>query len=268
MTAKLKNAPETMTEVIGLYIKDVIDAYPAVGDVLAKSGIGCVTCSVGTCLIKDVVSIHNLTDAQEQALFAAIAAIIFPGQTMPLPKIERKLPITGSPSFSPPIQALVNEHNQIKRVIARLPDLAARIQRGLDTDTRQTILEVIDFIRQYADKFHHAKEEDILFKYFDSGSDVLMVMFKEHKLGRQHIRNAIAALDQGHAAAIIEHLTAYGALLKEHIRKEDEILYPWMNRELTDSQVGQLFSKFSVVDEQFGAKANYYLGIVEKLEKG
>lgn len=268
MTAKLKIKPANMPDVIGLYIKDVIDAYPAVGDVLAQAGIGCVTCSVGTCLIKDVVSIHNLTDTQEQALFAGIAAVIFPGQSMALPKTERKAPAAGIQKLSPPLQALVDEHTNIKRVLAELPALSARIQKGLDTGTRQLITEAIDFIRQYADKFHHAKEEDILFKYFDAGSDVLQVMYKEHDIGRNHVRTALAALEQGNAAVIIEHLSAYGSLLKEHIRKEDEILYPWMNRELTDSQVGQLFSKFNAVDEQFGAKANYYLGIVEKLEKG
>ncbi|MEI6562947.1 MAG: hemerythrin domain-containing protein [bacterium] len=268
MTANLKKKPETMTDVIGLYIKDVIDAYPAVGDILAKAEIGCVTCSVGTCLIKDVVSIHNLTETQEQALFANIAAVIFPGQTPALPKTERKTPTSGTQKLSPPLQALVNEHTNIKRVLAQLPALIERLQKGLNPETRQTVAEVIDFIRQYADRFHHAKEEDILFKYFDAGSDILTVMMNEHEIGRHHVRTALAALEQGNAALIIEHLTAYGALLKEHIRKEDEILYPWMNRELTDSQVGQLFSKFNVVDEQFGAKANTYLGMIDKLEKG
>jgi hemerythrin-like domain-containing protein len=67
---------------------------------------------------------------------------------------------------------------------------------------------------------------------------------------------------------IIEQLTAYGALLTEHIRKEDDILYPWMNRELTDTQVGQLFSKFNAVDVKFGTKADAFLRMVEKLEKG
>ncbi|MEI8138546.1 MAG: hemerythrin domain-containing protein [bacterium] len=268
MTANIKINPANMTDVVGFYIKDVITAYPAVGAVLEAAGIGCVTCSVGTCLIKDVVSIHNLTEAQEHSLFAGIAAVIFPGRTMALPKTERKLPPAGANKLSPPLQALVNEHTNIKRVLARIPALAIRIQQGLDADTRQTVSGVIDFVRQYADKYHHAKEEDILFKYFDAGSDILAVMYKEHEIGRQHVRSALTALEQGDASAIMDHLNAYGVLLKEHIRKEDEILYPWMNRELTDSQVGQLFSKFSTVDEQFGAKASFYLGMVDKLEMG
>jgi hemerythrin-like domain-containing protein len=162
----------------------------------------------------------------------------------------------------------VHEHTQIKRVLAKLPALTARLRKGLDGGTRQTLSDVIAFIRQYADQFHHAKEEEILFTYFNAGSDILTVMSKEHEVGRAHVRAVLAALDQGNTPVIIEQLTAYGALLTEHIRKEDDILYPWMNRELTDTQVGQLFSKFNAVDVKFGTKADAFLRMVEKLEKG
>jgi hemerythrin-like domain-containing protein len=40
-------------------------------------------------------------------------------------------------------------------------------------------------------------------------------------------------------------------LLLEHIKKEDEILYPWIDRGLSDAQVGRLFSRFSEIDREF-----------------
>ena len=46
-------------------IQDVISQYPEVGDILARYDIGCVTCKVGICLLKDVVSIHGLTKEDE-----------------------------------------------------------------------------------------------------------------------------------------------------------------------------------------------------------
>ena len=42
-------------------IQDVMQTYPEIGDILARYEIGCVTCKVGICLLKDVVSIHGLT---------------------------------------------------------------------------------------------------------------------------------------------------------------------------------------------------------------
>jgi hypothetical protein len=41
-------------------IQDVILTHPEIGDILARYDIGCVTCKVGICLLKDVVAIHGL----------------------------------------------------------------------------------------------------------------------------------------------------------------------------------------------------------------
>lgn len=46
-------------------IQDVIQNYPEVGDILNRYDIGCVTCKVGICLLKDVVTIHGLSKEDE-----------------------------------------------------------------------------------------------------------------------------------------------------------------------------------------------------------
>ena len=53
-------------------IQDVISQYPEVGDILARYDIGCVTCKVGICLLKDVVSIHGLSKEEEAKIEAEI----------------------------------------------------------------------------------------------------------------------------------------------------------------------------------------------------
>jgi hemerythrin-like domain-containing protein len=60
---------------------------------------------------------------------------------------------------------------------------------------------------------------------------------------------------------------AYRELLTEHIKKEDEILFPWMDRNLSTSQVDELFSKFNEVDQQMGFSPEKYEDFVQKLEK-
>jgi hypothetical protein len=49
-------------------IQDVIAAYHGIGDILARYDIGCVTCKVGICLLKDVVSIHGLSKEDEEKI--------------------------------------------------------------------------------------------------------------------------------------------------------------------------------------------------------
>jgi hypothetical protein len=46
-------------------INKVIEEHPAIGEILEKHDIGCTTCGVGICLVKDVVSIHALGDEAE-----------------------------------------------------------------------------------------------------------------------------------------------------------------------------------------------------------
>ena len=49
-------------------IKDVIETHPRIGEILEKYEIGCVTCGVGICLLKDVVSIHALGEEIEKKI--------------------------------------------------------------------------------------------------------------------------------------------------------------------------------------------------------
>lgn len=49
-------------------IQNVIASYPEIGEILNRYEIGCVTCKVGICLLKDVVSIHGLSKEQEAAI--------------------------------------------------------------------------------------------------------------------------------------------------------------------------------------------------------
>jgi hypothetical protein len=46
-------------------IQDVMISYPEIGEILNRFEIGCVTCKVGICLLKDVVSIHGLSKEDE-----------------------------------------------------------------------------------------------------------------------------------------------------------------------------------------------------------
>ena len=48
-------------------IKDVVTEHPRIGEILEAHEIACVTCGVGICLLKDVVSIHGLSPEEEAA---------------------------------------------------------------------------------------------------------------------------------------------------------------------------------------------------------
>ncbi len=235
-------------------IKDIIACYPGVGDVLNEYKIACTTCAAGTCRLRDIVEIHNLPGAVEERLMEKIALAISPAGGLKLPGSRRNpAPAAGGIKYSPPLKRLVDEHALIKRLLALIPRLVAGVDFGTD-EGAELASGALMFIRTYADKYHHAKEEDILFKHFDENLDVIKAMLQDHVTGRGHVKDAASALAGKNGAAVAAHLLAYHGLLTEHIKKEDEILYPWIDRSLSITQIGELFSKFIEADEKIGAE--------------
>ena len=255
-------------------IKDVITEFPEVGTILAEYEVGCVTCQVGTCLLKDVVSIHGLSPEAEEALMARIAEAVAPGAgaaraAAPIARpagVEKAGIEKKELKYSPPLRQLVDEHVLIKRLVALIP----RLLEVMDVDAvedRELLLGGVDFIRSYADKFHHAKEEDILFGYFDGSAEIIQAMLTDHETARAHVRRLAEAVEAQDGDTAAEHLGAYGSLLSDHIKKEDEILYPWMDRELSTAQVGELFSRFAAVNDAAGPEfTDYYTSLVMRTE--
>lgn len=241
-----------MEKYLNKSIKDLISEFPKIGNILNEYNIGCVPCNVGSCLLKDIVRIHNLSSGDEEELIVRIARVIYPGKEIKIPEIKRKAkPESKEIKYSPPIKKLVDEHGLVKRWLALIP----KVIEKLDIETkegRDLILDGVGFIQSYADRFHHAKEEDILFKYFDENLDIIKTMYEDYEAGRAHVRAIVEALGIKDKKAVIEHLDAYKELLTEHIKKEDEILYPWMDRGLSIQQVGELFGKFNEAEEKIG----------------
>jgi len=240
-------------------VQAVIEEYPNVGEILDDFGIACTTCTAGSCLLKDVVGIHNLPPVQEIELMYQIEKTIYPERDVKKPEVSQVDNKEKEITYSPPVQQLVDEHKVIKRWLALVPQLIDKLDEQPEK-IWQWIATGADFSSFYADKFHHAKEEDILFKYSDEDLEIIQVMYDEHITGRNHIAGIREAAKDRDKDKVAKHLLAYRELLEEHIKKEDEILYPWIDRNLSTKQVGELFSKFLAADQKTGA------GVPQKYE--
>ena len=257
-----------MDAYLNMPIKEVITQFPEVGAILDEHEIGCVSCGVGSCLLKDTIEIHGVSEDERQMVVARIARVLYPDREVEIPSTAKKaVGRTEGLRYSPPMKLLVDEHVLIKGFIALIPELLGIVDIDSAED-RQLLLDAVDFIRSYADKFHHAKEEDILFKYFDETQPIIRVMLDDHEEGRAHARGVAEAVKRRDLDKVREHLTAYGELLSEHIKKEDEILYPWMDRDLGMTQVGGLFSRFQEADRVSGQEVtDKYRRFVAQVEE-
>ncbi len=150
-------------------------------------------------------------------------------------------------------QVMSDEHQLILRMIALVESNSALMEQGRFRNG-QFFLDAVDFIRNYADRFHHAKEEDVLFvELIRNGmpekQSPIEAMHMEHDQGRALVRAMEAAAEKtlagetGQVQVLAENAKGYAELLRGHIDKEDNILYPLAERVLPEEvRPGMLLS--------------------------
>lgn len=174
------------------------------------------------------------------------------------------------------IKILVEEHDIILRMID-----VSRIMLA-DTSTLNTdhVEQSVDFIKNFADKYHHLKEEDVLFMELENHgmsrqSGPVGVMLHEHEQGRAYVKQAEEAIvrlksgDTRAAGLIKESLLNYGTLLTNHIYKENNILYPMAERILSQAVMQAMSENLgeAIATTANNEYAEKYLNMADELSR-
>jgi len=173
---------------------------------------------------------------------------------------------------------LMEEHKVIQRVLTALESAAQRL------DQKQTVrpgffLDAADFIKNFADGCHHKKEEGVLFKAMVASGlpaqgGPVSVMLAEHEQGRLFtglMRDAAQKLKAGDQSAreqVTRNAHSYVALLRQHIYKEDNILFPMANQTISLANQERVAEDFERVEhDEIGEGVHEkYLALAESLE--
>jgi len=131
-----------------------------------------------------------------------------------------------------PVGPLMIEHRLIERMIGVLKRELDEIRKNGIVDVR-LIDAAVDFIKTYADRCHHGKEEDILFRELaekplsDEHRRIMNELIEEHKWGRATTAQLVEAKekyrgDDRAAEILTEPLQALVDFYPTHIEKEDK----------------------------------------------
>jgi hemerythrin-like domain-containing protein len=173
--------------------------------------------------------------------------------------------------------ALRSEHDTILAMIACLREACATAD-NFDRFDVVTFQAGVDFIRNYADSWHHAKEENLLFPALEAAGmpregGPVAVMLHEHVLGRtyvQKIADHLEAAIKGDNAArsmVLRFTLAYADLLTQHIQKENNILFNMADQFLSPDEHACLENQYktAIPDGADPNAGSYYEEIVAQM---
>lgn len=177
------------------------------------------------------------------------------------------------------IDIMMEEHKNILRMLEVVRKVCIKVVNNEQVDY-SNFYKIIDFVRNYADKHHHSKEEIVLFEKLKAGDNRIGKvsvegMLVEHDLGRLFMMNLEEALkkyetgDKDSRVDIIANAIGYSDLLKRHIFKEDNALYKYANNNLSKEDLDEIDEKCREIEEKAEERKiqEKYIELLEDLER-
>jgi hemerythrin-like domain-containing protein len=160
------------------------------------------------------------------------------------------------------VEMLEAEHRVIQKMVAGMSVLADQLEGGEPVDV--SLLEsIVVFLRTFADRLHHGKEESFLFpalirRGVPSQGCPIGGLTMEHQKGRVMVGELADAI-RGYAAGepparenLVKSLRVLVAFYPNHIWKEDYLLFPLAGKVLTPEDQQELMDKFETVERELG----------------
>ena len=165
------------------------------------------------------------------------------------------------------IDVLMGEHRLIEQVLGSLETYALEVRAGAPAPKHE-VGDYASFFQGFADACHHGKEEDILFERmvergFPREAGPLAVMYFEHERGRSHVRalrgiaDGSGELGEEDRRILLANAEGFVPLLRQHILKEDQILYPMALQALTGPELDAINGEFEAFERGLRADGTY-----------
>jgi hemerythrin-like domain-containing protein len=147
---------------------------------------------------------------------------------------------------------LIQEHRTILRALDVLNAMANRVEAG-EAPAREDVNGLLEFLRRFADELHQAKEENIVFPAFANACrkdefEAAKHMLFEHDRDRSLIQGVQEALETKRASDFVYFSNRLVDLLGAHTYKEEQVLFPMIDRALSKEQDEQISRRLKMFD--------------------
>jgi hemerythrin-like domain-containing protein len=156
-----------------------------------------------------------------------------------------------------PTQDLKNEHAGIQIMLRIMEKISGKLKKGEEIP-QDHLNRIHEFLKTFADKCHHGKEEGILFPELTKNPQILPLinqLLGEHKTGRDYIRGIGESLEiyspgSADAIHIAVNMEGYIALLTRHIETENKQLFPIADHQIPEQLKKELVERFEQLERE------------------
>lgn len=163
---------------------------------------------------------------------------------------------------------LMHEHEGILLGLKILERIAGTAEESGKADVKD-IADMVGFLKLFADKCHHGKEEGMMFPAMEKAgipkeNGPIGQMLIEHNEGRRLIAEMAASIDEDilQASRFSSAALDYIGLMRAHIEKENKVLFPLGDKKLPVEEQKNLIIRFEEFEEEIMGEGTH-----EKLHK-
>lgn len=158
---------------------------------------------------------------------------------------------------------LIHEHEAILFALKVMEEISRRVESGKDVPIKD-ITDLIDFIKLFADKCHHGKEEGFLFPAMEEAgiqkqNGPIGAMLQEHESGREFIKKMQSAVSGTsiNKDEFVKSAKGYISLLRAHIEKENTVLFPVGDVKISPARQKELLAQFEKFEDEVIGKGKH-----------
>jgi hemerythrin-like domain-containing protein len=161
-----------------------------------------------------------------------------------------------------PTEILTQEHVLIRLMLDNLSVAVHRMELG-GRPAREFFEKAIEFGQSFVHRYHHYKEEYVMFtRLAEKKQGALDQSVKALRSDHERALNLLAEIGRSlpgyeaggeqEAGIIVSNLAGYVALLLRHIYREDHVLFPMVEKDLSEPELADLVKVFKQVADKFG----------------
>lgn len=158
---------------------------------------------------------------------------------------------------------LINEHKGILTGLNILEKMVESLKENKKVEI-EDIKEMVNFIKLFADKCHHGKEEGLLFPAMEKAgiqneNGPIGELLAEHITGRKYVTQMLDSMEDGHLKKeeFIQAATDYITLLRAHIIKENTDVFPMGDKLIPSEEQKRLIEQFEEFEETVMGKGTH-----------